>query len=48
MEKFNMERSTKQTYEYRKGFSDGFKEGYNRAIVIVKNKLNKVSITRLT
>jgi flagellar biosynthesis/type III secretory pathway protein FliH len=28
----NMERSTKQTYEYQKGFADGFKEGYNKAL----------------
>lgn len=27
-----MERSTKQTYEYQKGFHDGFKEGYNKAL----------------
>lgn len=26
-----MRSSTKQTYEYEKGFRDGFKEGYNRA-----------------
>lgn len=27
-----MERSTKQIYEYQKGFADGFKEGYNKAL----------------
>lgn len=27
-----MERTTKQTYEHQKGFADGFKEGYNKAL----------------